>query len=88
MRVPSEPSKPPRDAPGLLRGKRLPAACSYPHCSLLACGGCWHSQPAWLGANLARAAPPACLQIQGDREQALARAMEAGFIDDYTGWRK
>ncbi|KAL4422185.1 hypothetical protein ABPG77_006426 [Micractinium sp. CCAP 211/92] len=27
-------------------------------------------------------------QVQGDREQALARAMEKGFIDDYSGWRK
>ncbi|KAL4431366.1 hypothetical protein ABPG75_006622 [Micractinium tetrahymenae] len=27
-------------------------------------------------------------QVQGDRQEALARAMDKGFIDDYTGWRK
>jgi hypothetical protein len=27
-------------------------------------------------------------QVQDDRSSALARALEAGHIDDYSGWRK
>ena len=32
--------------------------------------------------------PVPVLQVQADRAAALARAKQAGFIDDYSGWRR
>ena len=42
--------------------------------------------------RLLRPSPPVppllLLQVQADRAAALARAKQAGYIEDYSGWRR